>query len=226
MSDTATLEHALGHSFADPGLLEEALRHRSVMAVRKGHRNSNERLEFVGDRVLGLIVAEWLAERFPRDKEGDLGKRLAALVSRDAVVRVAEAISLGTYLILLEEEARAGVGEKVNVLADAMEAVLGALYLDGGLEPARAFVRRSWAAMLDQMTAPPISPKSRLQEWSLGRGLGLPGYRLISMTGPAHRPVFSVAVTLGEQEAIAQGDSKQAAETEAATVLYARLTSS
>ncbi len=219
------LETKLGHHFANPALLEEALRHRSVMAVRKGKHNSNERLEFVGDRVLGLIMAEWLAERFPRDKEGDLGKRLAALVSRDSVVQVADAIALGTHLTLLAEEARAGVGEKANVLADAMEAVLGAIYLDGGLNPARAFIRSQWGAMLDKMIAPPTSPKSRLQEWSLGRGMGLPSYRLVSMTGPAHKPVFSVAVSLGAQEAIAQGDSKQAAETEAATVLYARLTS-
>lgn len=223
MSGGEDLAIRLGHAFAAPALLDEALRHRSALAVRKQGHNSNERLEFVGDRVLGLLMAEWLVERFPREREGDLGKRLAALVSRDAVAAVAEAMDLGAHLTLLAEEARAGVAARPSVLADAMEAVLGALYLDGGLDAARGFVRRHWGAQVEGMAAPPVAPKSRLQEWSLARGLGLPVYRLVAAEGPPHRPVFRVEARLGEAVADALGDSKQAAETSAAEALFALL---
>lgn len=211
----------LGHAFATPALLDEALRHRSALAVRKQGRNSNERLEFVGDRVLGLLIAEWLVERFPREREGDLGKRLAALVSRDALAAVAERLDLGAHLTLLPEEARAGVAARRSVLADAMEAVLGALYLDGGLGAARGFVRRHWQAQVEEMEAPPVAPKSRLQEWALARGLGLPSYRLVAAEGPSHQPLFRIEARLGEAAAEAEGDSKQAAETAAAEALLA-----
>lgn len=223
MSGGEAVAIRLGHAFATPSLLDEALRHRSALSVRKQGHNSNERLEFVGDRVLGLLMAEWLIERFPREREGDLGKRLAALVSRDAVAMVAEGMDLGAHLTLLPEEARAGVAARRSVLADAMEAVLGALYLDGGLDAARGFVRRQWAAQVEGMAAPPVAPKSRLQEWSLARGLGLPVYRLVSTEGPPHRPLFRVEARLGEHASEATGDSKQAAETAAAEALSAQL---
>lgn len=213
----------LGHRFATPALLDEALRHRSAPAVRRHGRNSNERLEFIGDRVLGLLVAEWLIERFPREREGDLGKRLAALVSREALAGVAGSLDLGAHLTLLPEEARAGVAARHSVLADAMEAVLGALYLDGGLDAARGFVRRHWREQVEAMDAPPVAPKSRLQEWTLGRGLGLPEYRVLAVEGPPHRPLFRVEARLGDVAAEAGGESKQAAETAAAEALYARL---
>jgi len=223
MGGRDALQARLGHVFGTDALLDEALRHRSALAVRRQGRNSNERLEFVGDRVLGLLIAEWLIERFPKEREGDLGKRLAALVSRDAVATVAEEMDLGSYLTLLAEEAKAGVAARRSVLADALEAVLGALYLDGGLEAARRFVRTRWAAQVEGMAAPPVAPKSRLQEWSLARGLGLPVYRLVSTEGPPHRPVFRVEARLGETAAEGSGVSKQAAETEAAAALFARV---
>ena len=144
-------EAMLGHAFARPGLIAEALTHRSAA---QGHRRrgkgerrgigSNERLEFIGDRVLGLVVAEWLIERFPEEQEGELGRRFAQLVSRPVLAGVAERLGLAGVLALAPNEVRAGVGQLANTLADAMEAALGALYLDAGLEPARRFVREVW----------------------------------------------------------------------------------
>ena len=138
------LETILGHSFSRPALLREAMTHRS--ATRHGARGtgSNERLEFIGDRVLGLLMAEWLIERFPREQEGDLGRRLARLVSQPLLAEVSEAIGLGEVDRVSPGEARAGVRRRATVLADALEAALGALYLDGGLDRARDFVRRAW----------------------------------------------------------------------------------
>lgn len=218
------LQARIGHRFADPGLLAQALTHRSAADPRRAQLDSNERLEFLGDRVLALIVAEWLAERFPQEREGDLGKRLATLVARDTLAKVADGIGLGPLVRVPASEGRAGLREKANVVADAMEAVLGAVYLDAGdLAPARAFVRREWAALLAADPRPPMSAKSRLQEWTLGRGLGLPEYRLASSSGPPHHPVFVVAVTAQGRAAEGTGESKRAAEQAAAEAWLAGL---
>ena len=208
----AALEARLGHRFANPALLEQALTHRSAADPKRSQLDSNERLEFVGDRVLALCMAEWLAERFPGEREGDLGKRLASLVARDACAKVADAMGLANALRVPAGESRAGLREKLNVQADAMEALLGALYLDGGLEPARRVVRQEWAALLEADMKPPVSAKTRLQEWTLGRGLGLPEYRLVSRSGPPHAPVFVCAVLAAGREAQGVGESKRAAE--------------
>lgn len=208
----AALETRLGHRFADPALLEQALTHRSAADPKRSQLDSNERLEFVGDRVLALCMAEWLAERFPGEREGDLGKRLASLVARDACAKVADAMGLAAALRVPEGESRAGLREKLNVQADAMEALLGALYVDGGLEAARRVVRQEWAALLEADMKPPVSAKTRLQEWTLGRGLGLPEYRLVSRSGPPHAPVFVAAVLAAGREAQGVGESKRAAE--------------
>jgi ribonuclease-3 len=212
----ADLEARLGYVFSDPALLRQALTHRSAADPRRGLLDSNERLEFVGDRVLALLIAEWLAERFPEEREGDLGKRLAALVAQDALVQVAEGLELGAALRVPPAEGRTGLRGRPSVVADALEALLGALYRDGGLEAARAFVRRAWAPMIEASPRPPHSPKSRLQEWTLARGLGLPEYRLVSTAGPPHRPVFVVTVSAAGREAEGMGDSKRAAEQAAA----------
>ena len=154
---------------------------------------SNERLEFVGDRVLGLLIAEWLAERFPREQEGELGRRLAQLVSQPVLAGVAEAIGLGAALSVAPGEARAGVKRRATVLADGMEAALGALYLDGGLDKARAFVRRAWDDAMMAQSAPPKDAKTGLQEWTQARGLPLPAYTVVSRAGPPHAPVFVIS---------------------------------
>ena len=219
----AALAARLPHTFARPELLLHALTHRSAADPRKQMLDSNERLEFVGDRVLALMMAEWLAERFPAEREGDLGKRLAVLVAQDALAKVAVALGVAPALRVPANEERSGVRGRPSVLADAVEAILGAIYLDGGLGPARDLVRREWAPLLEASARPPVSPKTRLQEWTLGRGLGLPEYMLVSTTGPSHNPVFVVRVMAAGQAAEGTGENKRAAEQEAAAQLLAGL---
>lgn len=206
----------LGHSFADPALLAQALTHRSAADPKRRQLDSNERMEFLGDRVLALVIAEWLSEHFPREREGELGKRLSVLVAADTLARVGERIGLSAALNIPPAEGRTGLRNRATVLADATEALIGALYLDGGLDAARGFVRREWAVLLAADLKPPMSAKSRLQEWTLGRGLGLPEYRLDGTTGPSHAPVFRVSVHAAGRSAGAVGDNKRAAEQAAA----------
>ncbi|MBE9604900.1 ribonuclease III [Acetobacteraceae bacterium H6797] len=206
----------LGHAFANQALLTQALTHRSAADPKRGQLDSNERLEFLGDRVLALMIAEWLSERFPEEREGALGKRLSVLVSAETLAKVGEALDLGAALRVPPSEGRTGLRERATVIADATEALIGALYLDAGLEAARAFVRREWAQLIEADLTPPMSAKSRLQEWTLGRGQGLPEYRNLSVSGPSHAPVFHVAVRVGQRQAEATGDSKRAAEQAAA----------
>ena len=206
----------LGHDFADPALLSQALTHRSAADPKRRQLDSNERMEFLGDRVLALLIAEWLGERFPKEREGELGKRLSVLVAADTLARVGEGIGLSPVLRIPPAEGRTGLRMRATVLADATEALIGALYLDGGLEAARGFVRREWAALVAADPTPPMSAKSRLQEWTLGRGLGLPEYRTDATTGPSHAPVFRVSVHAGGRSAEAAGDNKRAAEQAAA----------
>lgn len=213
----------LPHRFARPDLLLHALTHRSAADPRKQMLDSNERLEFVGDRVLALLMAEWLAERFPAEREGDLGKRLAVLVAQDALAKVAGALGVAPALRIPANEERSGVRQRASVLADAVEAILGALYLDGGLEAARALVRREWAPLLEASARPPVSPKTQLQEWTLGRGLGLPEYLLVSSSGPSHAPLFVVRALAAGQDAEGTGENKRAAEQAAAERLLAQL---
>jgi ribonuclease-3 len=219
----AAAEEALGHRFRDRALLAQALCHSGVMQGRDRGLASNERLEFVGDRVLGLVVAEWLIERFPEEREGALGRRLGHIVAEPTLAAVAARIGLGALLAVAPSDDRAGVRARPAVLADALEAALGALYLDGGLEPARGFVRRAFAEALAGEA--PRDPKSALQEWTLGRGLGLPEYRVVATAGPSHAPTFRVAVACAGRTAEAEAGVKQAAEKAAAAALLALLES-
>jgi ribonuclease-3 len=215
------IEAILGHDFTRADLLREAMTHRSALTGRgRGRgRGSNERMEFVGDRVLGLLIAEWLAERFPREQEGDLGRRLAQLVSQPVLAAVAEQVGLGETLSVAPGEARAGVRRRATVLADALEAALGALYFDGGLERARDFVRRAWAGVMDAQEAPPKDAKTALQEWVQARGMPLPEYIVTSSIGPPHAPEFVVTVAVGEFVGTGTAGSKRAAEQLAAQAL-------
>ncbi|MEN9500556.1 MAG: ribonuclease [Pseudomonadota bacterium] len=213
---TEDLEARLGHRFAKPELLTRALTHSSDAESRGEMLLSNERLEFVGDRVLGLCIAEWLAERFPTEREGDLAKRLAVLVAAETLCKVAEELELSGALRMPARYRATGLMGPRNLLSDALEAVLGALYLDGGLGPARALIRRYWARLIEADLVPPVSPKNRLQEWTLGRGLGLPVYGLVQASGPAHAPHFVTRVLAAGREAQGEGDSKRAAEQAAA----------
>ncbi len=215
------IETILGHDFSRPELLREAMTHRSALHGRARGRGkgSNERMEFIGDRVLGLLIAEWLAERFPREQEGDLGRRLAVLVSQPVLAEVAEAIGLGEALAVAPGEAKAGVRRRATVLADALEAALGALYLDGGLQRARAFVRRAWEGVMSRQEKPPRDAKTMLQEWVQARGLGLPTYAVASRSGPPHAPEFVVTVSAGGLSGSGTAGSKRAAEQLAASEL-------
>jgi ribonuclease-3 len=244
-----TLRHSfealLGHEFKRPDLLREALTHRSAAAHGRGPgrkspegqspgspssgpssaRPSNERLEFIGDRVLGLTMAEWLAERFPQEQEGDLGRRLAHLVSQPVLAAVAETIGLTSVLSVSPGEAKAGVAKRATVLADALEAALGALYLDGGLPVARDFVRRAWLSAMTEQAEPPKDAKTALQEWAQKRGHDLPVYEVTDRSGPPHEPAFTVTVTLGHAAASGTAGNKRAAEQRAAETLMATLSS-
>ncbi len=227
----ARAEHILGHGFAQPALLSEALTHRSAAHGKRGHHKkgerrgvgSNERLEFVGDRVLGLLVAEWLIERFPVEQEGELARRQAHLVSRDVLAEVAETAGLSGLLALAPNEAKSGVATLTNVMADAMEAMLGAVYLDGGLEPARRFVRGAWLAAMEHQRLPPKDAKTALQELLMARGLPLPIYVEEARSGPSHAPEFIVTVTASGQTGRGVAGNKRLAEREAAAALLERL---
>lgn len=206
----------LGHTFDDPRRLDLALTHSSVA----GNARSNERLEFLGDRVLGLVVAHLLFDTFPHEPEGALARRHTALVRRQALARVANAIGLGACLRLSRGEEDSGGRHNSGLLADACEAVLAAIFLDGGLDAAEKFVRRHWLPLMDESHKPPQDPKTELQELVQGRGLPLPQYREISREGPAHAPMFTVEVhVVGYATVTATGKSKQAAEKAAAQIL-------
>lgn len=225
MTRLDTAERLLGHHFRDRALLTEALTHRSALNQKKrsDRANSNERLEFVGDRVLGLIVAEWLIQLYPDEPEGALGRRHAHLVSREILAKVAERARLDEILEIGPNEAKAGVAQLSTVLADATEAMLGALYLDAGLDPARAFVRTLLQPELDTMTGPPKDPKTELQEWLMARGLPLPAYRVAARSGPSHNPEFTIEVSGGGEIGTGIGGNKRLAERDAAAALLALL---
>jgi ribonuclease III len=219
------LSERLGHAFSDPTLLIAALTHPSLRGHVRGRRADDfERLEFLGDRVLSLVVADWLFTRFPHEPEGDLARRHAELVSRDQLARVATTMGLDRVLRLSKSEANTGGAGKAGILADAFEAVLGAMFRDAGLTPTRQLIEREFAAALDAAIAPPRDAKTLLQEWTQGRALGLPTYRTVTHTGPAHRPHFVVEVQVsGQEPARGEGASKRAAEQKAAEMLLGRL---
>ena len=217
------LKQALGHRFADPGLLDEALTHSSV-ASAGDRRRTNERLEFLGDRVLGLVVADMLFDRFPDEDEGALARRHAALVRRESLARVAESIGLAENIRLSRGEEDAGGRKNPGLLADACEAVIAALYLDGGIDVAATFIRDQWDAMVAEDVRPPKDAKTELQEWAQARGLALPRYREVGREGPAHAPMFSIEVSLADRTpASASGPSKRAAEQAAAEAMLEEL---
>ena len=219
-TDLDALAATIGHVFRSPVLLLTALTHAG--AARNRDR-ANERLEFLGDRVLGLIVADALFQRFAGESEGLLAKRLAALVSRDTLAAVAAEIELGRFLVLTKGDAAAGNRQHVGILADALEAVIAALYLDGGLEAARSFVLEHWSPRMALDSSPPRDAKTRLQELTLGRSHDLPQYRVLRREGPDHQPQFEVEVTVGDTHAVGSGPSKRHAEQQAAASLLGQL---
>jgi len=219
-ADGAALEERLGYRFKTPVLLDRALTHGSL----GGGLDSYERLEFLGDRVVNLIVAHMLYERFPREPEGSLARRHTALVRGETLARVAQTLSLGPLIRLSKGEVDLGGRDNPALQADVCEAVLGALYLDGGLDVAAQVVRRHWTPLMDEDLSPPKDPKTGLQEWAQGRGLPLPVYQTVAASGPDHAPTFTVAVRVqGQGEARAEGSSKRQAEHKAAAALLERV---
>jgi ribonuclease-3 len=218
----SALEKTIGYRFKDRDLLERSLTH--ISAIAGGNRtNSYQRLEFLGDHVLGLIISDMLFRAFPRADEGELSRRLADLVRRESCADVARTIELGAALRLGASEANAGGRLRTAILADVCEALIGAVYVDGGYEAAGKFVERFWGERMRAPVRPLRDAKTMLQEWAQARGLPTPAYREVERTGPHHSPEFRVAVTLPQREpAEGVGRSKRAAEQAAAEVLLKR----
>lgn len=211
------LEDVLGHAFSDAGLWQRAVTHRSAAP---GGGPGYERLEFLGDRVLGMAVAAMLYRHFPAENEGRLSQRYAQLVRKETLAAIARQLAIGDHLRMAAGEEQRGIRDNPAVLADVLEALVAALYLDGGTAPAFAFVERHWRPHMTAQREPPRDAKTRLQEWALARGLPLPSYRLLARCGPDHAPTIAVAASvegLARQEA--SGPSRRAAEQEAARKL-------
>jgi ribonuclease III len=219
----ATLEQHLGHRFRDPAVLDQALTHVSALSGEAARLNSYQRLEFLGDRVLGLIVADMLYEAFPDVPEGELSRRLAELVRAETCAEVAEAMRAGEAIRLGAGEAASGGRRKRALLADVCEAVVAAVYLDGGYPAARALVERYWRERMMNPRRPLRDAKTKLQEWAQGRGLPIPVYRETARSGPDHHPLFRVDVLVeGLSAAGAEGRPKRAAEQAAAEAMLRR----
>jgi ribonuclease-3 len=227
----AALAKGIGHAFARPELAAEALTHRSALdrqpALKATFPNGNERLEFLGDRVLSLAMADLLLRHFPHEREGELARRHNALVSAGTLVEVAEAIGLGRHVVLGASEKGAsekGKGVKPAILADAFEALLGAIFLDAGFEAAATVIERLFGDRLAAQRTAPRDPKTELQEWAQARRLPLPRYREVGREGPVHEPVFVVEVMVkGQDPAQGRGGAKREAERLAAAALLERL---
>jgi ribonuclease III len=220
---TAAIEARIGHSFADPSLLSAAITHVSALKASHKRGESYQRLEFLGDHVLGLIVSDMLYRAFPGADEGELSKRLADLVRKESCAEVARSLGLLDDIKLGAVGAGASARLRKSVLGDICEAVIGAVYLDGGYPAASEFVTRNWTERMQKPRRPLRDPKTVLQEWAQGKGLPTPAYREIERTGPHHDPQFRVAVDLpGLEPAEGVGGSKRAAEKVAASVMIAR----
>jgi ribonuclease-3 len=215
------LQADLFHRFADCRLLAQAFVHPSAVS---GAVRSNQRLEFLGDRVLGLAIAEMLHARYPDESEGALSPRFTALVRREALERIARRLRLGDHLMLAKGEEDSGGRENSANLADTCEAVIAALFLDGGYGVAAKFVAHYWAAPMAEDIDPPRDAKSVLQEWSQAHHGVLPVYQVIGRQGPAHAPRFEIEARIADfPSAVAAAGSKQAAEQAAAQLLLERL---
>jgi ribonuclease III len=216
------LEQKTGYAFVDKTLLDGALTHISALSG-KNRVASYQRLEFLGDHVLGLVVSDLLFRGFPNADEGELSRRLADLVRKETCAEVARSIDLGAAIKLGASESNAGGRQRIAILADVCEALIGAVFLDGGYQSAASVVEQLWGERLRTPESPVRDPKTALQEWAQARGLPTPSYREIARTGPHHDPEFRVAVLLPElMPAEGLGRSKRAAEQAAAAALLSR----
>lgn len=211
------LEKILGYNFNDKNLLKQALTHSSFAS---NVEDNYERLEFLGDRVLGLAIASLLYTIFPKEPEGSLSQRHTGLVCKDTVAMVGKTLELDKYMIVANEEIR----ENENVLCDICEAVIGAIFIDNGCGDAIKFVNEHWRELIDKNVAPPKDAKTTLQEMAHAKGRGVPLYKLESREGSEHEPMFSISVTIkGMSPEIGEGRNKKLAEQEAAAKMLKRL---
>ncbi|MBY0354773.1 MAG: ribonuclease III [Rickettsiales bacterium] len=218
------LQSRIFHRFSDEYIFRKSLMHRSNYAASAQSGGHNQRLEFLGDRVLGLTIAHLLYEVFAQEEEGALARRYASLVNRATLAGIANHIGLGDYLELANENTTNGLRYLDSTLEDALEALIGALYLDGGLEAAHRFISHYWMPLLKELPEPPKDAKTELQEWAQSLGLSLPAYQILDRTGPAHAPLFRVQVTIGAMhQADAEGTTKKAAEQLAAFALLEKI---
>lgn len=213
------LQDHLGHHFNEAWPLEKALTHSSA-----GGTYNYERLEFLGDRVVGLALAHTLFKVFPDENEGDMAKRHAALVQGKMLAKIARELDLGALMQLSDAERAAGGANNDNILADGLEALIGALYIDGGFAVCQQAIEKLWGDRVKTMRRPPQDPKTALQEWAQARALSLPLYEMVGRSGPDHAPIFEIRVKVGDYPPwAAKGTSRRAAEKLAAAMLLAHL---
>jgi ribonuclease-3 len=219
----SVLEDRIGYRFADATMLEIALTHISALKGARNRAGSYQRLEFLGDHVLGLIVSDMLYRAFPKADEGELSRRLADQVRKETCAEIARNIDLGAAIRFGASENNAGARTRPAILADVCEALIGAVYLDGGYKAAEELVDRLWQERLRATAQPLRDPKTVLQEWAQARGLPTPAYREVARSGPDHNPEFRVSVQLPAlAPAEGHGRSKRAAEQAAAAAMLAR----
>jgi ribonuclease-3 len=222
-SSTAGFEASIGYRFRDPALLEQALTHISALTGVRNRAGSYQRLEFLGDHVLGLVISDMLFRAFAKADEGEMSRRLADLVRKEACADVARAIELGDAIRLGASEANAGGRSRIAILADVCEALIGAVFVDGGYPAAAALIERLWSERMRTPARPLRDSKTVLQEWAQARGLPTPAYREVERKGPDHDPEFRITVELPDlAPAEGMGRSKRAAEQAAAAAMLTR----
>lgn len=215
----SSVEEKIGYTFKNRDWLKRALTHSS-----SADDKNYERLEFLGDRVLGLIMAHALFEQFPEESEGGMARRHSALVQGRTIALIGQQNGIGEFIIMSVAERASGGGEKENIVADVMEALFGAIYLDGGLEEARSVILRLWGDNIGTLTDAPMDPKTELQEWVQARGWPLPSYEIVDKTGPDHAPEFVLEVRVeGQTPVTATGPSRRQAEKTAARTMLRHL---
>lgn len=221
-ADAGALLRTLGYTFRDPALRDSALTHRSAGGV------NNERLEYLGDAVLGLVIAEALYRRYPRASEGELSRLRASLVRKQTLAELARDLNLGEFLHLGSGELKSGGFRRDSILADALEAIFGAVYLDGGFAASAALIQTLYAERLGSLPDEPLAlkdPKTQLQEYLQGRQLNLPNYEVVSMRGEAHDQIFEVECRIAAltRSTRAHGSSRRRAEQQAAQQMLEQL---
>jgi ribonuclease-3 len=219
------LTNLLGYKFNNYAYLEEALTHPSYSLNHHTHSHLNyQRLEFLGDAVLGFIITELLLSSYPNEDEGSLAKRRAALVCQETLSAISLKLNLGKYIIMTHGEDNAGGRKNLHNLEDALEAIIGAIYLDGGIEQARGFIKCFWLEIIAQMKEVPKDPKTSLQEWAQQHGRAIPKYTIIESGGPAHAPFFIIEVSVdGYEKVSARAQNKKLAQKLAAIALLKQI---